>query len=259
MTSEQIDITVGISLIIKDIINEILYVRKTTPDGREYIADRELPFRLRYRLNKNRLVFEKDAQEFHNMRMIALAKYGEATPDGQNVEITDPEKMEMFRQEVSNILDSPVTHSIVKLEPEDIELVSDTDINISPDAMGIFIGYMTNDPELQKDLNTHINVVVNPSQKNKTEETPVEAPVEEVTPEVESTPVVEDPKVEVKVEEAPAPAKKPRTKTQKKLQNIAEKKPVLDGIEEVKTKETPKKTTTRKPRTKKVVEETANG
>lgn len=266
MNSEQIEITMGISLILRDIINELLYARKTTPDGREYVVDRELPFRLRYRLNKNRLIFEKDAKEFQDRRLFALAKYGEPTEDGKNVVINDPQKQELFKQEISQIIDTPVTHTIVRLEPEDIELVSDTDINIAPDAMGLFIGYMTNDPELQKDLDTKINIRLNPP---KSAETPAETPkVEEDAPTVNGEPPV--------IEEEKTPKKtttrKPRTKSEQKRINVMEGKPVLDGLkeipaEETKTEEAPKpkkttakkSTTTKKSTTKKVAKETDNG
>jgi len=212
MDTEKIDITLGVSLILGDVTNLLLYTKKKTSDGKEYIADRDLPFRLRYRLNKNRMLFEKDSAEFQKQRLFALAKYGEATEDGQNVVINDPHKQALFKQELGEILEIPVSHEIVRIEPEDIDLVTDTDIQISPDAMALFIGYMTNDPELQKDLDRKIELRI-------------------VTPKTE-TPKTEEKTEEVKVEEAPV--KKKKTSTKKAT-----------------SEDTPKKTTTRKPRTKK--------
>lgn len=272
MNTEQIDITLGVSLILGDVTNLLLYTKKTTSDGKEYIADRELPFRLRYRLNKNRMLFEKDSAEFQRQRLFALAKYGESTPDGKNVIINDPQKQELFKQELSSILDTPVSHSIVRIEPEDIDLVTDTDIQISPDAMALFIGYMTNDPELQKDLDTKINLrITTPSipqtQTEQTEAQPTQnieqTPTTEETPKVEE--VVEAPKAEepVKTEEAPVKkttAKKTSTtkkSTTAKTTSTAKKtstKKTTETATSEKTEETPKKTTTRKPRTKKVEE-----
>ena len=200
MNTEQINITLGVSLILGDVTNLLLYTKKKGPDGKDYYVDRELPFRLRYRLNKNRLLFEKDSKEFQKQRLFALAKYGEATPEGDNVTINDPQKQELFRQEITKMLDIPVSHNIVGIEPEDLDLVKDTDIEISPDAMALFIGYMTNDPELQKDLSTQINLNI---------VTPPAPPAEKETEPQQET--------EVKKEEAaetPAPKKtrKPRTK-----------------------------------------------
>ena len=268
MNSEQIEITLGVSLILRDIINELLYCRKTTPEGKEYVVDRELPFRLRYRLNKNRLVFEKDVNEFQNRRLLALAKYGEATPDGKNVVINDPQKQEFFKQEISDLIETPVTHSIIKLEPDDIELVTDTDINLSPDAMGLFIGYMTNDPELQKDLDTKINVRIRPHED--TVNSPAE-PVKEDKEVKEETAApltdtdigsVFEEKIEEKVEEKPKKTTTRKPKTPKaettteeapKSKKTSTKKTTTKSTETKTTGET-KKTTTRKPRTKKVEE-----
>ena len=220
MNTEQINITLGVSLILGDVTNLLLYTKKKGPDGKDYYVDRELPFRLRYRLNKNRLLFEKDSKEFQKQRLFALAKYGEATPEGDNVTINDPQKQELFRQEIARILDIPVSHNIIGIEPEDLDLVKDTDIEISPDAMALFIGYMTNDPELQKDLSTQINLnIVTPPAEKKTE------------PQQEA---------EVKKEEsaeAPAPKKTRKTTVKKEGQTEGE---------------TPKKT--RKPRAKKTEE-----
>lgn len=205
MNTEQINITLGVSLILGDVTNLLLYTKKKGPDGKEYYADRELPFRLRYRLNKNRLLFEKDSREFQKQRLFALAKYGEATPEGDNVTINDPQKQELFKQEITKMLDIPVSHNIVEIEPEDLDLVKDTDIEISPDAMALFIGYMTNDPELQKDLSTQINLnIVTPPAEEKTEPQQEASQQEEVKKEESEETPSEEP--------APKKTRKPRAK-----------------------------------------------
>ena len=192
MTTEQINITLGVSLILGDVINEILYAKKTDENGQTYTVDRDLPFKLRYKLNKNRMIFEKDSKEFQNYRLIALAQYGEPSEDGKSVVINDPEKQELFKKRISELIEVPVSHNIVRLDPDDFDAVTDTTITISPDAMSLFIGYMTNDPELLKDLESKLNVEVG-TLAETTEETPAE-------------------KEETKVEEAPKKTRKPRTK-----------------------------------------------
>ena len=218
MTTEQIDITLGVSLILGDVINLLLYTKKKDANGKEYIADRDLPFKLRYRLNKNRMLFEKDSREFEKVRLFTLAKYGEATEDGQNVVITDPQKQGFFRKELGDILETPVSHSIVRLDPEDLDLVTDTDINISPDAMALFIGYMTNDPELQKDLDTKININLNFPPQAKTEAQPTEqTSATEETPKAEET--AETPKEETPKKKT---TRKPRTKKVEETPKVEE-------------------------------------
>lgn len=171
MTTEQINITLGVSLILGDVINEILYAKKTDENGQTYTVDRDLPFKLRYKLNKNRMIFEKDSKEFQNYRLIALAQYGEPSEDGKSVVINDPEKQELFKKRISELIEIPVSHNIVRLDPDDFDAVTDTTITISPDAMSLFIGYMTNDPELLNDLESKLNVEVG-TLAETTEETP---------------------------------------------------------------------------------------
>lgn len=245
MDKVNVTMPLSASIVLNDVINILLYAKKTTSDGKEYIVDRELPFKLRYRLNKNRLLFQKDAEFFNQQRLFALAKYGTPTADGQNVTLATDEAKEKFKDELGKILQTPVTHDVVKLSPEDIDLVEDPDIAVSPDAMGLFIGYMTDDPELQQDLNTPITLRIKediapaPKAKEtpKTEEAPAVEPVEEI-------PVVEPEKVapaESVVEEKPAPKK--RTTTKKTTTKKSEDTPA--------TEETPKKTTAKKTSTTK--------
>ena len=69
-------------------VEKLLFTVKEV-DGKRVVVDRELPFRLRYRLNRNRQLLEKDATYFDRQRLILLAKYGERTEDEQNVVIKE--------------------------------------------------------------------------------------------------------------------------------------------------------------------------
>jgi len=260
MNTEQITMPLSASIVLNDVINILLYAKKTTSDGKEYIVDRELPFKLRYRLNKNRLLFQKDAEFFNQQRLFALAKYGTPTADGKNVTLATDEAKEKFKDELGKILETPVTHGVIRLDPEDINLVEDPDIAVSPDAMGIFIGYMTDDPELQQDLNTPITLRIKEdvSPAPKAEETPKTEEAPAVEP-VEETPVVEPEKVipaESVVEEKPAPKKKTTTKktTVKKAEDTPATEETPKKTTAKKTSTTKKSTTTKKTATKKEAE-----
>ena len=149
--------TLGVSLVLNEMVEKLLFTVKEV-DGKRVVVDRELPFRLRYRLNRNRQLLEKDATYFDRQRLILLAKYGEPTEDEQNVVIKE-EYQEDYKKAISDLIDSTVEHNLMALEPEDLALINDTDINVSPDAMTIFIGYMTNDPSLHEELNTSVNLI----------------------------------------------------------------------------------------------------
>lgn len=152
-----VKMTLGVSLVLSEMVEKLLFTVKEI-DGKKMVVDRELPFRLRYRLNRNRQLLEKDAQYFDKQRLILMAKYGEPTEDGMNVIIKE-DKQEEYKKAISDLIDSGVEHDIMVLEPEDLTAINDTDINVSPDAMTIFISYMTNDPSLQTELNSSVNLI----------------------------------------------------------------------------------------------------
>lgn len=260
--SEKLEMTLGVSLLLGEITEKILY-KVEEVNGEKVVVDRDVPFRLRYRLNKNRVLFNKDAQAFNQRKLMLLAQYGEPSEDGQNVVIKDEGKMTLYREAIGTLIDSTVEHNIMTLEPEDIELIKDTDILVSPDAMTLFIGYMTNDPEFDREISSEVKITPpKKKEEKKEEEVPVEVkePVEEVKKD-EDLPKVEEVKVE-KVEEVPveeAPKKK-KTSTRKKStkKEGSEGKDLVEGEEKspAKKKATSKKKGTSTTKKKKTEEET---
>lgn len=209
--NEQVTMSVGVALVLGEVTKMLLYKK----DGDTFI-DRDLPFRLKYRLNKNKMILDKDASIFNQKRLIALSKYGTMTEDGENVVITDEKNKELFQKEVSDLIDSTVTHQLSLLDPSDIDLVKDTDMPISPEAMSIFIGYMVDDPSLKEDVVFKVRI----SDKLPKEENENEKAVNKV-----KEPVVEEPEVSV-VENpvAEKPAKKTRAKKTTETKEVKEKK-----------------------------------
>lgn len=174
--SEEITMNLGASLVLAEVSKMLLYKTTANAEGQQVLVDRDIPFRLRYRLNKDRILFEKDAAKFNQNRMIALAKYGEMDESGETVSIKDPEKMELFKEEISRLVDSEVTHPIALLSPEDIDLIKDTDMPISPEAMSIFIGYLVDDPDMREEAKVTANVIAEQREETVVEEPKVEEP-----------------------------------------------------------------------------------
>lgn len=238
----KMEMNLGVALLMSEITEKLLYT-VADRDGEKVLVDRDIPFRLRYRLNKNRVLFNKDVQFFNQQKLLYLAQYGEPTEDGKNVIIKDEHKLELYKAAISNLVDSKVEHTIMTLEPEDLELINDSDIKISPEAMTLFIGYMTNDPELEKDLATEVRI--NPRPVEKKAEDPV---VEAEKPAEEKPKAVKKTTTKKKTAKATDDgAEKPKkTKTQKKIENILEGKPVLDDVPTGEVVSKPKKTTRKK-------------
>lgn len=242
---EQTTMTVGIAIVLNEVSRLLLYKQKTNENGQPVLVDREIPFRLKYRLNKNRMMLETDVKRFNQSRMIALAKYGEQAPDGENVIITDPVKRQAFEKEISDLIDSQVAHPLNLLDPRDFEVINDTDMPISPEAMSIFTAYMVDDPDFQKDIELSVRFK---DYKPPVQEEAVKT--EEVKE--EPKPIVKEAKI-VEEEVKPAPKKKATT-TKKTTKEKVEEPKVEEPKSEVK-KTTKKTTSTKKTTVEKKVEE----
>ena len=210
--NETITMTLAIALALDEICQKLMY-SVVEKDGKKVVVDRELPFRLRYRLNRNRTLLSKDVEFFTKRKALLFAQYGEPTEDGENVVINNEENLAKYKEAMSDLLDKEVSHTFFTLSPEDLDMVKDSDILISPEAMSVFIAYMTDDEEVKKSFRTVVNIVP-----------PKE---EEVTKEAEAPKATEEVKAET---EQPTPAKK----TTSKKPRSPRKKKILEPVQEEK-------------------------
>ena len=219
--AENVKMTLGTALVLSEMVNMLLTKKITDSDGKERLIDREIPFRLKYRLTRNKATLDKDVAKFNEFRLLALAKYGEPTEDGQNVVINDPQKMQEFMAVLMEYLKTEVVHSVQKLDPKDFDEITDV-ISVPEDSIKVLLGYLVEDKEFLEDIATEIKFTPHKAEETKPIEEKVEKPVEE---KVEETKAVEE-KVETPVEE----------KVEKPVEEKVEKTP----------KKTTKKTTTKK-------------
>ena len=210
--NETITMSLAIALALDEICQKLMY-SVVEKDGKKVVVDRELPFRLRYRLNRNRTLLSKDVEFFNKRKALLFAQYGEPTEDGENVVINNEENLAKYKEAMSDLLDKEVSHTFFTLSPEDLDMVKDSDILISPEAMSVFIAYMTDDEEVKKSFRTVVNIVP-----------PKE---EEVTKEAEAPKATEEVKAET---EQPTPAKK----TTPKKPRSPRKKKILEPVQEEK-------------------------
>ena len=209
INNESITMTSAIALALDEICQKLMY-SVVEKDGQKVVVDRELPFRLRYRLSRNRTLLSKDVELFNKRKALLFAQYGEPTEDGENVTITNEENLEKYKQAMSDLLDKEVTHTFFTLAPEDLDLVKDSDILISPEAMSVFVAYMTDDQEIRESFRTVVNIVP-PKEETKAEEVKEEPKVEEVSKEEPKEEIVEP-----KKKTASTAPKKPRAPRKKK-------------------------------------------
>lgn len=138
-------INYSIALILDDCINKILY----DEEGNE----RTLPFKLKYKINKNKSLISKDVSDFEKIKMQLIAIYGEPTTDGKEVVVKDPNKVDAFMKAINLLLLQEIEHSITKIEEEDLSSLT-MNINIPYPKLEIFQAYMCDEPELLKELTT---------------------------------------------------------------------------------------------------------
>ena len=207
--NETITMTLAIALALDEICQKLMY-SVVEKDGKKVVVDRELPFRLRYRLNRNRTLLSKDVELFNKRKALLFAQYGEPTEDGEDVVINNEENLAKYKEAMSDLLDKEVTHTFFTLAPEDLDLVKDSDILISPEAMSVFVAYMTDDQEIRESFRTVVNIVP-PKEETKAEEVKEEPKVEEVSKEEPKEEIVEP-----KKKTASTAPKKPRAPRKKK-------------------------------------------
>lgn len=136
-------INYSIALILDDCINKILY----DEEGNE----RTLPFKLKYKINKNKSLISKDVSDFEKIKLQLIAIYGEPTADGKEVIVKDPNKADAFMKAINLLLLQEIEHSITKIEEEDLSSLT-MNINIPYPKLEIFQAYMCDEPELLKEL-----------------------------------------------------------------------------------------------------------
>ena len=174
--NETIEMTVGISVALRDIADKILYEKYMTNDGTLAVRERKLPFRLKYRLGRNLTGIDKDVKWFNDNRTLLVAKYGEPSKDGTGVEITDPEKIEAFSKEINALLTTKTKHTVVRVDPSDLEVLTEN-LDISYDEIKLFIGFLSDEPELFKDLDMQYNIEVPTATPEEDKEEVKEEPV----------------------------------------------------------------------------------
>lgn len=234
MDKTNVNIPLGMALLLNEIINRLLY-EEVEVDGKRELKNRSgIPFRLLYRLNRNSASLARDAQRFEEIKQQYMLKYGTLSEDLSQITFTE-ENRNLYSTAINNLLDSPINHNIVLLDPDDLDKLT-FNVVINPESMRLFIAYMTDDEEYLADLanpftfnapeavsiSSNVNGNRVESSSSTSSEPSNETAVDEVATTVtEEAPVTNTDKVEAPVEEV----KPKRTRTTKKVSEDAEVKP----------------------------------
>ena len=147
--AEPIKMTIGASIALNEVLTKILYL---DPEA-EKPTERDLPLNVKYKLQKNKGLFEKDYIFFEQERNNLIKKYGKEV-DGV-VKVED-DKLEEYKKAVLDIVKFEVEHELAKLKPSDVE---DIDVKgITADEVTLFMRALVDDPTFEKDLSTPVTL-----------------------------------------------------------------------------------------------------
>lgn len=131
------------------VLDKILYV-----DGSEKVdnpVERELPFNVKYKLQRNLDILLKDYIFYQSKRSELINKYGTKNEEGTATIVNDPDSIEKFKQELLEAINTLVEHTFKKFTPDEVNSIT-SNINITTNEMQIFIAYLVDDPELVNDI-----------------------------------------------------------------------------------------------------------
>lgn len=152
MVEHETEMKLATSLLLLSVIEKILY-----PKEKDEV--RKMPFRLQYRLIRTYEQLKGDYDKYQSACLYLMANYGHPSEDGKNVELDEIGKAN-YNRSIENILKGTVSHRIFTCEPDDLDEITDV-IDISNDAMRTFVRVMTNDPQLEKELEQDIDIIEN--------------------------------------------------------------------------------------------------
>ena len=150
--AQPIELTIGMILRLKRVCDDILFEKNASG----IVTERNLPFRLKYRLGKNMTYIDKYSSSFMQNQLYFKATFGTENPETHEIEL-DEEGKKKFRQAIRLLLGTKVTINVTTLEPEDIELLTHNTAATVEDIR-IFTAFMMSEPEFFKDINSQVDI-----------------------------------------------------------------------------------------------------
>ena len=130
------DIRIAYCLTLYDALNSILFIE---PEEGKMPVERKIPFKTKYKIQKNLNVLSKDYVYYEEERTRLIKEYGEESEGKITVK---PENMTVFKEEIGKILSMEVQRDFLKFTDEEMEEISG-DIIIDCAAMELIIQYLT--------------------------------------------------------------------------------------------------------------------
>ena len=137
----DVKINIGACITLYGILNKILF---DNTDPEKPTTEKEIPFNVRYKLQRVLAIVEKDYLFFNDERNKLIDEMG-VMDEAKNLKKVPDEKISEFKEALMKILKTQITHDFYKLKPEDLEFIDIKDI--TTDEMNIFIMTLVDDKE----------------------------------------------------------------------------------------------------------------
>ena len=155
-------LTIAHSVALCNVLESILF---SEHEGK--LKENELPFNVKYKIQRNLDLLNKDRTFFELEKQRLVTLYGKPSEDNPNrIEVT-PENIKEYKEELLKTLSIEVSHNFRKLKHEEVECIKN--VNAQSFEMDLFIALMVEDEDFQNDLNSPI--VTDKKEDSNTSET----------------------------------------------------------------------------------------
>lgn len=118
----------------------------------EHPSEKNLAFNIKYKILRNKDLLEKDTIYFEQERARLVRELGEQTEEG--LFKVKAENVPEFNKELEKILRIEVEHKLLKLTPEDLDCIDESDL--TADSIALFVAAMVDDPDFNEDIQQSI-------------------------------------------------------------------------------------------------------
>lgn len=168
MTKKKITIPVKMIYVISQIIDTFLHKTIKRDDGTEVTIDRDLPFRLRYRLERNLDPLRKYMVQVESTKTVCLAKFGTYDEETQSVKLEGDEAKKAYMTKFKELMNLDIDLEIIPIEEEDLDLIEGLKVEeISNDMIRVLINYMIGDQPLLTDLAEKLDINIKETENVK--------------------------------------------------------------------------------------------
>lgn len=168
MIKKKITIPVKMIYVISQIVDTFLHKTIVRDDGTKVPLDRDLPFRLRYRLERNLDPLRKYMLQVESTKTVCLAKYGTYDEITQTVKLDSEESKKAYMDKFKELMNLDIDLELVTIEEEDLDLIKDLKVEeFSNDMIKVLINYMVGDQPELTDLAEKLNLNIEETENVK--------------------------------------------------------------------------------------------